>query len=112
VEEKSEARATCCGCSRPETALFFHSDRQEIRVWLRCYFRRSQRLAEALDSIVTGLGQSAIEGLNRHVRQTDMLMPDMKRVIEEQRLGFVATAAPDGTPNVSPKGSFAARCWR
>jgi predicted pyridoxine 5'-phosphate oxidase superfamily flavin-nucleotide-binding protein len=35
-----------------------------------------------------------------------MLTPDMKRVIEEQRLGFVATAAPDGTPNVSPKGTF------
>jgi len=36
-----------------------------------------------------------------------MLTPDMKRVIEEQRLGFVATSAPDGTPNVSPKGTFA-----
>lgn len=36
-----------------------------------------------------------------------MLTPDMRRVIEEQRLGFVATAAPDGTPNVSPKGTFA-----
>ena len=35
-----------------------------------------------------------------------MLTPDMKRVIAEQRLGFVATAAPDGTPNVSPKGTF------
>jgi uncharacterized protein len=35
-----------------------------------------------------------------------MLTPDMKRVIEEQRLGFVATAAPDGMPNVSPKGTF------
>jgi len=35
-----------------------------------------------------------------------MLTPDMKRVIEEQRLGFVATTAPDGTPNVSPKGTF------
>jgi len=35
-----------------------------------------------------------------------MLTPDMKRVIEEQRLGFVATAAPDGTPNLSPKGTF------
>jgi hypothetical protein len=35
-----------------------------------------------------------------------MLTEDMKRVIEEQRLGFVATAAPDGTPNVSPKGTF------
>jgi uncharacterized protein len=36
-----------------------------------------------------------------------MLTPDMKRVIEEQRLGFVATCAADGTPNVSPKGTFA-----
>jgi predicted pyridoxine 5'-phosphate oxidase superfamily flavin-nucleotide-binding protein len=35
-----------------------------------------------------------------------MLTQDMKRVIEEQRLGFVATVAPDGTPNVSPKGTF------
>ena len=35
-----------------------------------------------------------------------MLTPDMKRIIEEQRLGFVATAALDGTPNVSPKGTF------
>jgi uncharacterized protein len=35
-----------------------------------------------------------------------MLTPDMKRIIEEQRLGFVATASLDGTPNVSPKGTF------
>ena len=35
-----------------------------------------------------------------------MLTPDMQRIIREQRLGFVATAAPDGTPNVSPKGTF------
>jgi predicted pyridoxine 5'-phosphate oxidase superfamily flavin-nucleotide-binding protein len=35
-----------------------------------------------------------------------MLTADMKRVIDEQRLGFVATAALDGTPNVSPKGTF------
>src|SRR5919107_1456472 len=35
-----------------------------------------------------------------------MLTADMKRIIEEQRLGFVATAAPYGTPNVSPKGTF------
>jgi predicted pyridoxine 5'-phosphate oxidase superfamily flavin-nucleotide-binding protein len=36
-----------------------------------------------------------------------MLTPDMKRIIEEQRLGFAATATLDGTPNVSPKGTFA-----
>ena len=35
-----------------------------------------------------------------------MLTQDMKRIVEEQRLGFVATAAADGTPNVSPKGTF------
>jgi predicted pyridoxine 5'-phosphate oxidase superfamily flavin-nucleotide-binding protein len=35
-----------------------------------------------------------------------MLTPDMKRIIGEQRLGFVATTARDGTPNVSPKGTF------
>jgi predicted pyridoxine 5'-phosphate oxidase superfamily flavin-nucleotide-binding protein len=35
-----------------------------------------------------------------------MLTPDMKRIIEEQLLGFVATSAPDGTPNVSPKATF------
>src|ERR1700682_6317690 len=35
-----------------------------------------------------------------------MLTPDMKRIVEEQRLGLVATASSDGTPNVSPKGTF------
>jgi predicted O-methyltransferase YrrM len=32
---------------------------------------------------------------------------DMKRVVEEQRLGFFATVCADGTPNVSPKGTTA-----
>ena len=35
-----------------------------------------------------------------------MLTADMKRIVEEQLLGFVATTAPDGAPNVSPKGTF------
>lgn len=34
-----------------------------------------------------------------------VLTDDMKRVIREQRLGFVATVCPDGTPNLSPKGT-------
>jgi len=34
-----------------------------------------------------------------------MLTDDMKRVVEEQRLGFVATVCPNGTPNLSPKGT-------
>lgn len=36
---------------------------------------------------------------------TGILNEDMKRVIREQRLGFVATVCPDGTPNLSPKGT-------
>jgi predicted pyridoxine 5'-phosphate oxidase superfamily flavin-nucleotide-binding protein len=34
-----------------------------------------------------------------------ILTADMKRIVEEQRLGFVATVCPDGTPNLSPKGT-------
>jgi hypothetical protein len=34
-----------------------------------------------------------------------LISADMKRVVEEQRLGFVATVCPDGTPNLSPKGT-------
>jgi uncharacterized protein len=33
------------------------------------------------------------------------LSDDMKRVVEEQRLGFYATVSEDGSPNLSPKGS-------
>lgn len=29
----------------------------------------------------------------------------MKRVVDRQRLGFVATVSPDGPPNLSPKGT-------
>jgi predicted pyridoxine 5'-phosphate oxidase superfamily flavin-nucleotide-binding protein len=34
-----------------------------------------------------------------------VLTDDMKRVVEQQRLGFVATVCADGTPNLSPKGT-------
>lgn len=36
------------------------------------------------------------------------LTQDMKRVLNEQRLGFVASVCPDGTPNLSPKGTTTA----
>jgi hypothetical protein len=36
-----------------------------------------------------------------------VLTDDMRRVVEEQRLGFVATVCADGTPNLSPKGTTA-----
>jgi uncharacterized protein len=35
-----------------------------------------------------------------------VLTEDMKRVVREQRLGYVATVSADGKPNVSPKGSL------
>jgi uncharacterized protein len=35
------------------------------------------------------------------------LTAEMKRVIAEQRLGYVATVCADGTPNLSPKGTIA-----
>jgi len=31
----------------------------------------------------------------------------MKRIVREQRLGYIATVCPDGTPNLSPKGTTA-----
>ena len=34
-----------------------------------------------------------------------ILTDDMRRVVRQQRLGFVATVCPDGTPNLSPKGT-------
>ena len=36
-----------------------------------------------------------------------ILTGDMKRVVNEQRLAYVATVCPDGTPNLSPKGTTA-----
>ncbi len=38
-----------------------------------------------------------------------ILNADVRRIVDEQRLGFVATVNPDGTPNLSPKGSI--RVW-
>ncbi|MFQ6030191.1 MAG: pyridoxamine 5'-phosphate oxidase family protein [Dehalococcoidia bacterium] len=35
-----------------------------------------------------------------------ILTEDMKRVVREQRLGFIATVCPDGSPNLSPKGTM------
>jgi predicted pyridoxine 5'-phosphate oxidase superfamily flavin-nucleotide-binding protein len=37
-----------------------------------------------------------------------ILTEDMKRVVREQRFGFIATVCPDGTPNLSPKGTTTA----
>lgn len=39
---------------------------------------------------------------------TPTLTPSMLRLIDEQRFGFIATVNVDGSPNVSPKGTFLA----
>jgi predicted pyridoxine 5'-phosphate oxidase superfamily flavin-nucleotide-binding protein len=44
--------------------------------------------------------------IRRTARSETLLTRDMKRVIAEQKLAFVATVSPDGTPNVSPKGTI------
>lgn len=36
-----------------------------------------------------------------------ILTDDMKRVVRQQRLAFVATVCPDNSPNLSPKGTIA-----
>ena len=36
-----------------------------------------------------------------------ILTDDMKRVVRQQRLAFVATVCADNTPNLSPKGTIA-----
>lgn len=38
-----------------------------------------------------------------------ILTDDMKRVVKEQRLGYIATVSLDGTPNLSPKATL--RVW-
>lgn len=39
------------------------------------------------------------------MKRVALLTEDMKRMVSEQRLGHVATVCPDGTPNLSPKGT-------
>ena len=39
-----------------------------------------------------------------------VLTDAMRRMLDEQQLGFIATVCADGTPNLSPKGTTAA--WR
>src|SRR6476660_2983394 len=41
------------------------------------------------------------------MRVSSVLNQDMQRVVTEQRLAYVASVCPDGTPNLSPKGTTA-----
>ena len=35
-----------------------------------------------------------------------LITSEIKEFLEQQKLGFVATVTPDGTPNISPKGTI------
>lgn len=41
----------------------------------------------------------------REVNHMGILTNEMKRVVRQQRMGFIATVCPDGSPNLSPKGT-------
>lgn len=47
------------------------------------------------------------EDMEETTMTTTVLSEDMKRVVNEQRLGYIATVCPDGSPNLSPKGTTA-----
>ena len=49
--------------------------------------------------------KGSIPKIHWGARDMGILTDDMKRVVRQQRLGFVATVCPDGTPNLSPKGT-------
>ncbi len=51
-----------------------------------------------------GRGEKAPVDLARE-RRLRKLDEEMKRLVRGQRLGYVATVCPDGTPNLSPKGT-------
>jgi hypothetical protein len=53
------------------------------------------RLALRVRHLFNGKGRTAM----------GILTTAMRRMVEEQRLGFAATVCPDGTPNLSPKGT-------
>jgi uncharacterized protein len=36
----------------------------------------------------------------------DFITEEMKKLIEKQKLGYIATVSPDNTPNLSPKGTL------
>jgi predicted pyridoxine 5'-phosphate oxidase superfamily flavin-nucleotide-binding protein len=63
---------------------------------------RPIRLASPLDRRDEGAMRD-----DREEKPVGILTDDMRRVVGEQKLGYVATVCPDGTPNLSPKGTVA-----
>jgi uncharacterized protein (DUF1330 family) len=67
--------------------------------------RRAATPGRAL--VVSSIGAIALGHQEGDASSMPMLDHEMKRVVDEQRLGYVATVGPDGTPNLSPKGTTA-----
>jgi len=55
----------------------------------------------------SGTGPFGLAGRATGAEAWLVLDEDMQRVVGEQRLGYVASVCPDGTPNLSPKGTTA-----
>jgi uncharacterized protein len=48
----------------------------------------------------------ALETAKAILSTVGLITAEMRRIVEEQRLGFAATICEDGTPNLSPKGTL------
>ena len=70
-------------------------------------YRRLTVVAEHAASAVTARVKALSERSQTWCGTIGMmeLTADMKRVVAEQQLGFIATVTPDGRPNLSPKGT-------
>jgi uncharacterized protein len=55
--------------------------------------------------IISGRAARLTKSSGSSIERMAVLDSDMRRVVLEQKLGFVATVCPDGTPNLSPKGT-------
>src|SRR4051812_6296952 len=71
--------------------------------WQSMYFTVCwSRLTKIFGKVWCGL---LAAGNRKENASMAILTEEMKRVVREQRLGFVATVCPDGSPNLSPKGT-------
>lgn len=68
----------------------------------RLKYSQVESRCQAPSSVKSGCRRLASLGIQMSAKLT----ADMKRVVVDQRLAFVATVCPDGTPNLSPKGTI------
>jgi hypothetical protein len=95
----------------PEQGLAVEKDNRLAGVEMDAFVEQDV-VAQRRGSIPLGIVRSAAGfdtastcDMTDPAERMGILTTDMKRVVDEQRLGFVATICPDGTPNLSPKGT-------